>query len=688
MSELFLELFSEEIPPKLQIDAREKIKSIFVENLKIKNFIFKTSNSFSTPTRLVFVFDGIPDKIDQKEKILKGPKIGSPQIALDGFINSNNLNKSDIYEKDLENGRYYFAKSKSKTIDVFSELKAIIPNVLKNYSWKKAMKWSTHDLSWGRPLKSIVALFGNKTINFNFFHLNSNNLTSIDEMTKEKEVKINSYKSYLSLLKKNNIILDNEKRKKIILSLFFKICKRRQFKNEFDQKLIQEVSNLVENPNIILGKFDKIFLKIPQEILVLTMQHHQKYFPLFNQNNLLTNYFLIVTNMKDQKGYIKTGNERVIKARFSDASFFWEKNKKQNLIKQVIKLKTLSLFAKLGSLYDKTQRLKKLGSLVSDHLNFNKEKIEIAASLCKADLISDLVKEYPELQGVMGKYFAEAQGFDQEISLAINEHYLPIGTNSFVPKKPVSCAVAIADKLDTLVGFFGINEKPTSSKDPFALRRCAIGLLRIIFENNLTVKFKELINYSQILYSEQNIQLNNKSAYLDIINFLRDRTKNLLKEKKIRNDIIEAAANTYMGDEFLSLYDKCLVMNKNFSRDIGKQVVSVYKRVSNIVNQESAQNNQKIEGRPNSILFKKQEEKLLFEKINEIRKYFSKAIKYESYEQTLKVLAETKLTTDNFFDNVIVNDENSDIKKNRLELLQMFCKTYNNFIDFSKIEGT
>ena len=687
MSELFLELFSEEIPPKLQIDAREKIKNIFIENLKKKNIIFKTFYSFSTPKRLVFIFDGIPEKIEQKEKILKGPKIGSPQIALDGFISSNNLNKSDIYEKDLENGSYYFAKSKSKTIDVFNELSVIIPNVLKNYSWKKAMKWSTYDLSWGRPLKSIISLFGNKTINFNFFHLNSGNLTFIDEMVKEKEVKINSYKSYLDLLKRNNIILDHEKRKKIIISLLNKICRIRKFKNKFDEKLIEEVSNLVENPHILLGKFDKIFLKIPQEILVLTMQHHQKYFPLFDQNNLLTNYFLIVTNMKDQKGYIKKGNERVIKARFSDARFFWEKNKKQNLIKQVIKLKTLSLFAKLGSLYDKTQRLKKLGSLISDHLNLNKEKIEIAASLCKADLISDLVGEYPELQGVMGKYFAEAQGFDREISLAINEHYLPIGINSFVPKKPISCAVAITDKLDTLVGFFGINEKPTSSKDPFALRRCAIGLLRIIFENNLTVKFKELINYSQILYSEQNIQLNNKSTYLEIINFLKDRTKNLLKEKNIRTDIIEAGTSTYTGDEFLSLYNKCLIMNKNFSRDVGKQVVNIYKRVSNIVDQEFSQYDEKIKGQPNTVLFQKQEEKLLFEKINEIRKYFSQATKHESYDQTLKVLAAAKLTTDNFFDNVIVNDENSDIKKNRLELLQMFCKTYNNFIDFSKIEG-
>ena len=687
MSELFIELFSEEIPPKLQIDAREKIKSILEVNLKKKNISYNSSYAYSTPKRLVFLFYGIPEKIEQKEKILKGPKVGSVDAALDGFIKSNKLSKSDVYEKELENGKYYFAKVNPKTIDVFNEIGVIISSSLKSYSWKKAMRWANYDLNWGRPLKSIIVLFNNKIVNFNFFHLKSDRFTFIEEEIEEKSYKIRDSKSYLELLKKKNIILDQEKRKKVITSLIEKICKTRNFLKKFDEKLIEEVSNLVENPKVILGKFDHIFLKIPQEILVLTMQQHQRYFPLFDQANTLTNFFIIVTNLKDEKGYIKTGNERVIKARFSDANFFWQKNKKQNLIKQVIKLKNLSFFANLGSFYDKTQRLKKLGSLVSDNLNFNKEKIEIASSLCKTDLISDLVAEYPELQGVMGKYFAEAQGFDKEISLAINEHYFPLGFNSPVPKKPISCAVGITDKIDTLVGFFGINEKPTSSKDPFALRRTAIGLLRMVFENNLTIKFRELINYSQSLYLEQNILLNNKNFSVELINFLKDRTKNLLKEKKVRNDIIEAAAGSYRGDEFLSLFKKSQAMNKNISKDLGKQIISIYKRASNILGQESSKSKEKIIGQPNSILFSKDEEKMLFEKINEIRKYFSKVMKYESYDQTLKMLAGAKITTDNFFDNVIVNDKNSDIKKNRLELLQMFCKTYDNFMDFSKIEG-
>jgi len=687
MGELFIELFTEEIPPQLQIHAREKIKRNFEEIFEKKNIKFKSSNSFSTPKRLVFVLDGIPEKLEQEEQIIKGPKVGAPEIAIEGFLASNKLKKSEVFEKDIGKGKFYFAKTKSKTIDIFIELGSIIPQVLQNYSWKKAMKWANYELSWARPLKSIVAIFNNKTVEFNFFHLKSNNLTFADETLEEKPKKIKNFESYLNLLKSRDIILDQEKRKKIIVSKFDKICKSRKLKNQFNEKLIEEVTNLVETPNIIVGKFDKNFLKIPNEILVITMQHHQKYFPLFDQSGLLTNFFLIVANLIDEKGYIKIGNERVIKARLSDASFFWEKNKKQNLIKQVSKLKTLSFFNKLGSFYDKTQRLRKLGSLISDHLNISKEKVEVAASICKADLISDLVKEYPELQGVMGNYFAQAQGFDQDISLAVSDHYLPIGTNSSVPRKPIGCAVAIADKIDTLVGFFGINEKPTSSKDPFALRRSAIGLLRIIVENKLTIHLKDLTNYSASLYRDQNFELNNNEITLEIFNFLRDRLRNLLKDEKIRNDIIEAAVSSYSGDEFLSLYNKCIAMNKNIKKDLGKNIIGTYKRASNIIEQESKKEKEKIFGQPDSLLFEKQEEKFLYEKINEIRKHFSKTQKDESYEHTLKILAEAKPTTDNFFENVIVNHENQELKKNRLELLQMFCKTYNNFMDFSKIEG-
>ena len=687
MAELFIELFSEEIPSKLQINAREKIKQAIEERLNKKEIKFNSSRSFSTPQRLVFVIDGISEKIIQKQKVIKGPKTGASQAAIDGFIKSNNLNKSDIYKKNIEKGEFYFAKTKLKVVNILEELKSIIPETLRDYSWKKSMKWSNHDLSWGRPLKSIIALLDNKVINFNFFHLQSTNLTSIDETDENKQKKVNNFKSYLSLLKSKNIILDQEQRRKIIVKKMNNICNSKNLKNYFNEKLVEEVVNLVEKPNVIIGKFDEIYLKIPQEILIITMQQHQKYFPLFNNNNKLTNLFLLVANLPDTKGYIKTGNERVIEARLSDAKFFWDKNKTQNLVKQVGKLKSLSFFNQLGTFYDKTQRLRKLASIVSDQLNLNKEKIEIAASICKADLVSDLVREFPELQGIMGKYFAKEQGFEEDISMAISDHYLPISVNSEVPKKLVGSAVALIDKIDILVGFFGINEKPTSSKDPFALRRSAIGLLRIIMESKLSVQLKDLINYSIITYEEQDVRFSNNSIVKDVLFFLKERFKNLLKEKRIRNDIIEAVDAAHVGNDFLELYKKSAIINKNISKDICKNIIGTYKRASNIIDQELKDKKEGFLGQPESFLFKKGEEKDLYDKINEIRKYFAGTRKQESYDETLKVLAEAKPTTDNFFDNVIVNDENLDIKKNRLELLQMFCKTYNNFIDFSKVEG-
>ena len=687
MAELFIELFSEEIPPKLQTDARQKIKQALEEKLKIKEIKFNSSKSFSTPKRLVFVIDGIPEKIEQQNKILKGPKVGVSQVALDGFIKSNNLNVSDIYKKNIEKGEFYFVKIKSKTIDVLEELKFIVPDIIQSYSWKKSMKWSTYDLNWGRPLKSIIALFNNNVIDFNFFHLKSNNLIFMDEINTEKQKKVNNFKNYLAILKLQNIILDQEKRKEIILRKFKNICNSRELKNNFDEKLIEEVVNLVEKPNVILGKFDQIYLKVPHEILILTMQQHQKYFPLFDSNDKLTNMFLLVSNLPDKKNYIKIGNQRVIAARLSDAKFFWEKNKKQNLVKQVGKLKNLSFFKQLGTFYYRTQILRKLAPLISDQLNLNKEKVEISSSICKADLVSDLVREYPELQGVMGKYFAIEQGFEEDISMAISDHYLPVGINSEVPKKPISIAVAIIDRIDTLVGFFGINEKPTSSKDPFALRRTSIGLLKIITENKLTIQLKDLINYSIVIYGEQNVKFLNNFVAKDILTFLRERFKNLLKDKKIRNDIIEAVDASYTGDDFLALYKKCLIINKNISKDVCKNIIGAYKRASNIIDQEIKTKKEEIMGQPESFLFKKDEERNLFNKINEIRQYFSSTKKQESYDETLKILAEAKITTDNFFDNVIVNDTNFQIKKNRLELLKMFCKTYNNFMDFSKVEG-
>ena len=391
----------------------------------------------------------------------------------------------------------------------------------------------------------------------------------------------------------------------------------------------------------------------------------------------------MVTNKKDEKKLIKQGNQRVVEARLADAKFFWDKDRSKNLIKQITNLKAIMFYEKLGTIYDKTQRIRQLAALLSDDLNINKEKIQVAASISKSDLCSDLVKEYPELQGVMGKYFALSQGFDYDVANSVSDHYLPLGLTSEIPKKPFSYSISIVDKIDTLVGFFLINEKPTSSKDPFALRRAAIGLLRIIIENKLNFKLRDLISYAARLYNEQGVDTINKKTEHEVLNFIKERMRNIFKIKNIKSDIIEASISSHVGDNFFDLYKKTILINKHINKEIGINAINSYKRAANIL--EKA--NKDISGRPDVVLFRKDEEKTLYEKINEIRKAFTVKESDKDYEKLLIKLSDAKESTDNFFDNVIVNDENQDIKNNRLELLKMFCSTFDNYIDFSKLEG-
>ena len=684
MSELLIELFSEEMPPNLQINARNQFKKFFGEALLSLSLKYKSFEVYSTPTRLTATISGLPSKIKILPTEIKGPKLGVPQSVVESFAKSKNIKLNDLYEKKLEKGVFYFAKTKGKEITIEEELIKNIPKSLGQISWKKSMKWSNHDLDWGRPLRSILSIFNKKYLKFNYGHIETVNFTLIEDGLEIKQKRIKDFEDYEKFLKKNEIILDHSKREKFISDRIKSICQTKSFEEKIDQNLLLEVSNLVDKPRIIVAKFDKNYLKLPKEVIKSTLQSHQKYFTLIDHKGRINNEFIIVINKKDVKKLIKIGNERVVEARLSDASFFWERDKSLNLIKQINKLKKIIFYENLGTIYDKTQRLRQMAYFISDQLNLNKEKIEIAASISKSDLVSDLVGEFPELQGVMGKYFASNQGFGDDISLAISEHYLPVSISSSVAKKPISYALSILDKLDTLVGFYLINEKPTSSKDPFALRRAAIGLLRTIIENNLTVKIRDLIDYFIKIYLKQGVTQSNNEVNKELITFFRERMKNILKEKKIRTDIIEASISSHLSDDFLELYKKTLIMNKFISKDLGKNAVSTYKRASNILDQETLDS----KNGPNAVLFKQDEEKELFERINNIRKVFTLREERKDYEKHLKLLSETKSSTDKFFDKVKVNDENQDLKNNRLELLQILCSTFNSFIDFSKLEGT
>ena len=688
MPDLFLELFSEEIPSNLQKNARNNLLQNFRDFFEQEKIIHKSEGKvFSTPNRLIILFDRIDAEIHRKSEYIRGPNINAPEKALDGFIKSNRIEKKNVFEKQTEKGKFYFFKKPSQKIQTIDLLNKNIPDLLSKISWKKSMKWGDFDLYWGRPLKSILAIFGNIKLNFKFHHLRSSNSTFLDKEFEEKIKVFSSYKSYESYLKKSGIIIDHNKRKKFIEKELSKISNKKNLEIQINDKLLDEVTNIVESPKILNCKFDQKFLKIPKEILIITMQHHQKYFPTFDKKNNLTNNFLVVANMKDQKGFIKLGNERVVEARLNDAQFFWQKNKSQSLVKQVSKLKKMNYFKGLGTYFDKIQRMRKLSSLISDELLISKEKIEITSSICKVDLLSDLVGEFPELQGVMGGYFAAAQGFDKDVCLAISEHYLPTGLENRIPKKSYSIALSLTDKLDTLVGFFGIELKPSSSKDPYALRRAAIGLIRLVLENGKEFKIRDLINYSILLYREQKFEFDTKAIQKDLIEFLNDRLKNYMKEKGIRQDIIEAAISSYNIDQILKIYSKAVVLNKLISKEIGKDIISSYKRASNILSSELQDKSIELNNSTEPDLFKNEYEKNLYTKINEIRKYFTNVNKDENYENSLKILASAKKEIFDFFDNVIVNDNDEFIKKNRLELLQMLCKSFNNYINFSSIES-
>ncbi|WP_415313894.1 glycine--tRNA ligase subunit beta [Candidatus Pelagibacter sp. Uisw_106] len=686
MSEFFLELFSEEIPAGLQRNSRNTLLQNFQNLFEEKKILFKKSSSFSTPNRLIILFEGLSKEITQKAEEIKGPNVNAPEKAIEGFLRSNQIDKKDLLKKKIEKGEFYFFKKPSNKINTIDLLQKYTPLILDKLQWKKSMVWGNYNLSWARPLKSILAVFDDKSLDFKFHHLISSNTTFTDKEFEDKKKIFKNFKSYKDFFNQSGIIIDHVLRKEFIIKEIEKISNKNNFIVESNNKLLDEVTDIVEQPNIIICKFDQKFLNIPKEILIITMQYHQKYFPTFNKKGKITNEFLVVANNNDEKGYIKLGNERVVEARLSDAQFFWEKNKSQNLVKQVSKLKSINYFKGLGSYFDKIQRMRKLGGMISDELLISKDQVELSASICKVDLVSDIVGEFPELQGIMGGHFAEVQGFDKEIALAVSEHYLPTGLDSKTPKKPFSIALALTDKIDTLVGFFGINQKPTSSKDPYALRRSALGVIRLLIDNNKEFKIKDLISYSTLLHKNQGFNFSNDSSQKELSDFLMDRLKYYMKEKKIRAEIIDASIKAHGIDHLNKIYKKASTFNGLINEEIGGDIITSYKRASSILDSELKNADIELSNTTDPGIFKNDYEKNLFKKINEIKKYFTNIGKDENYKETLEILAGAKKVTSEFFDNVKVNDDDKNIKKNRLELLQMLCRTFDNYVNFSNIE--
>ena len=687
MSEFFLELFSEEIPPKLQIEARETLLNKFKEFFKSENIRFdKVNYSLSTPNRLIIYFKMIQWEVIKHSKEIRGPNISASESAIEGFLKSNKIKFNNLYKKKSEKGEFYFYKTPKKKFKTKDLLQREIPNLLSQIKWKKSMKWGEYDLFWGRPLKSIMTLYKEKPIIFFFHHLKSSNNTYIDKDFELKKKSFKSFNAYINFFNSIDVIVDQKKRKDKIEKELYKISKKKNYLLKINLKLLEEVSNIVEKPKVLYCSFDKKFLDIPKEVIVTTIEKLQKFFPIYDKNNNLTNNFFIVADCEDKKGLVKKGNENVVDARLTDAEYFWKKNKSKSLLKQVSKLKNVSYFKGLGNYFDKAQRLKKLSGLLSDELLISREKVEVASIICKIDLLSDLVKEFPDLQGILGGYYAEAQGFDKDVCIAIKEHYLPIGSESRIPKNNYSIAISLSDKIDTLVGFFGLSLIPSSSKDPYGLRRLTIGLIKIIIENNKSIKIRDIINYSCQIYIEQQINFDNKKILNELSNFIIDRFKNFMKEKGVRSDIIESSTINYDLNKLSVIYEKSIFLQRILKKQAGKDLIESYKRAFNILQNEDISGRKEILGSPDPAIFKNDFEKNLYQKINNIRKELT-SIKVENdYNSQLLILSSVKKDLTDFFDNVVVNESDPTLKKNRLELLKLVCRTYDGYIIFNKIE--
>ena len=686
MSEFFLELFSEEMPPNLQISARNNLVKNFSEYFEQEKIKYdQTFFSLSTPNRLIIYFKNIQDEIIKKSRHIRGPNINASDEALKGFLNSNKITKEKVTKEKTEKGEFYFYTVPQKRIKTQKLLEENIAILLSKIRWKKSMKWGDYDLLWGRPLKSIMALYGGKTLSFCFHHLKSSNKTFIEKDLENKSKIFKDFISYKKFFSKQKIIIDNNERKKYIEDTLIKLSKLKNFKIHIKDQLIEEVTNILESPKILLCSFDNRFLDLPKELIISTIEYHQKFFLLHDQNSKLTNKFFAVANRQDNDDIIKSGYENVVDARLSDAEYFWKINKSRNMIKQVSKLQDINYFKDLGSYLDKVQRLKKLSGLISDELLISKEKIELASTISKVDLLSELVNEFPELQGILGGYYAEFQGFDKDVSQSIKEQYLPSGADTRVPKNNYSITLSISDRIDTLVGFFGLNIIPTSSKDPYALRRLAIGLIRIIIDNKKNIKLKELINFSCQLYNENLDKFDNKIILEKLSNFILDRLKNFMREKEIRQDIIETSLINFNLNNILEIYIKASKLNKIINKEIGIELIKSYKRSFNILFSETKTIDITNLNSVDPALFNNDYEKDLFKKLNYIRKNFTNINIENDYDAQLMLLFSAKQEITKFFENVMINDIDENIKKNRLLLLKLVCKTYDNYLSFEKL---
>jgi len=693
MAEFLLELLSEEIPARMQGKACDDLKRLVCDGLKEAGLSFDTALARATPRRLALVVDGLPTEQPDVREERKGPKADAPEKAIEGFLKSLGLTRDQVEERETPKGAVLFAvieKQGRATSDVLGEITLAALNAM---PWPKSMKWGSGTVRWVRPLQGILALFDGAVVPVEFAGVTSGKATIGHRFHAPAWFDVDDFSDYQAKLCAAHVLLDAAERREIIRNKADELAKAEGLSVKVDDGLLNEVAGLVEWPVPLIGRIDDQFMEVPPEVLTASMRAHQKYFSLETSAGELASRFIVVANLEAADGgnNIVAGNERVLRARLADAKFFWDQDRKVSLESRLPALEKVIFHAKLGTVAERVARMQSLaagsisGALPGDDLA---DKARLAARLAKADLASGMVAEFPELQGLMGRYYALADELPGDVAEAIAEHYSPQGPNDDCPTAPVSVAVALADKLDLLVGFFAIDEKPTGSKDPFALRRAALGVIRLIMQNELRLSLRGVIGEAVVGYAEALHETVDTVLVADhLIAFIADRLKVHLREDGVRHDHIDAVFALEGEDDLVRLVARVRALGDFVAGEDGANLLTAYKRASNIVWAEEKKDGTGYEGDASESLLDAAEEKSLFAALNTAREGIAKSVEIEDFAAAMSALAQLRAPVDAFFENVTVNADDADVRRNRLLLLSQIRTALGAVADFSKIEG-
>jgi glycyl-tRNA synthetase beta chain len=718
MPELLLEILSEEIPARMQKRAADDLKRLVCDGLKGAGLEFSSAEAFATPRRLALVIDGLPEKQPDVSEERRGPRADAPEKAMAGFKGSL-PEGAVIEERETEKGTFLFATVDIKGRETANILPGLIAESLLELPWPKSMRWSIYGNRWVRPIHNILYVFngGSHQIPFKIRTVDADDFPEITGPNASESLKSNQtrghrflapgaievadFADYKQKLLAAKVMLDPAERRAKIADAADALAKAEGLSVKDDPALLDEVTGLVEWPVVYMGGIDDEFMDVPPEVLITSMKSHQKYFSCLDAGGKLANRFIVVANTETEDGgkQVVAGNERVLRARLSDAKFFWDQDRKTSLSAKAPALKDRVFHAKLGSMDEKVDRMQALAADVAQYVpGADKDRVRSAARLAKADLSTGMVGEFPELQGLMGRYYAVHDGESEEVADAIAEHYSPLGPNDTCPSKPVSVCVSLADKIDSLVGFFGIQEFPTGSKDPFALRRAALGVIRLILENKLRIGLNTAFKQAMSLYrldvhftagSKVNQPLSglNPQTSFWLMDFFADRLKVHLREKGVRHDAIDAVFALGGEDDLVRLMARVDALSAFLASDDGENLLTAYRRAANILKIEEKKDERRYDGAVDGGAFQQDEERILHRGLSEAGPAIAKAVAEEDFAGAMAALARLRGPVDAFFDGVQVNADDAALRENRLKLLNEIRAALGGVADFSKIEG-